>query len=121
MVRGTNEDTDSPLPLMPPPRTTLETDFHAVGLGWAERAHAGVDVEISAKQTRLGQFDEPTDGYTLIGLDAGLARHIGSHPVRVDLRVRNLANTRYTSFLSRYKAFALDPGRNILFRISADF
>jgi len=121
MVRGTNEDTDSPLPLMPPPRTTLETDFHAVGLGWAERAHAGIDVEISSKQTRLGQFDEPTDGYTLIGLDAGLARHIGSHPFRVDLRVRNLANTRYTSFLSRYKSFALDPGRNILFRISADF
>ncbi len=121
MVRGTNEDTDSPLPLMPPPRTTLETDFHAVGLGWAERAHAGIDVEISSKQTRLGQFDQPTDGYTLIGLDAGLARHIGSHPFRVDLRVRNLADTRYRSFLSRYKAFALDPGRNILFRISADF
>jgi len=121
IVHGTNEDTDEPLPLMPAPRTTLETDFHTVGLSWAERAHAGVDVEISSKQTRLGQFDQPTDGYTLLGLDAGLARHIGSHPFRFDLRVRNLANTRYTSFLSRYKSFALDPGRNILVRISADF
>lgn len=121
VVRGTNEDVDEPLPLMPAPRTTLETDFHGVGLGWAERAHAGVDVEISSKQTRLGQFDTATDGYTLLGLDAGLARHVGTHPIRLDFRVRNLANTRYTSFLSRYKSFALDPGRNILIRISADF
>jgi len=120
-VRGTNEDTDSPLPLIPPQRTTLEADVHGAGLGWAERAHVGVDVEIAAKQTRLGQFDTPTDGYTLVGLDAGIARQIAAHPVRLDVRVRNLADTRYRSFLSRYKSFALDPGRNILVRLSTEF
>jgi len=92
-----------------------------VGLGWAERAHAGVDVEFAGEQTRLGQFDTATDSYTLVGLDAGIARRIGAHPVRLDVRVRNLADTRYKSFLSRYKGFALDPGRNILVRLSAEF
>ena len=121
MVRGTNEDTDQPLPLIPAPRTTLEAEVHGVQLGWAERAHAGVDVEVSAKPTRLGPFDYQTDGYTLLGLDAGLARRIGSRPLRFDIRVRNLTDKRYKSFLSRYKSFALDPGRNILLRISTEF
>ena len=121
MVRGTNEDTDTNLPLIPAPRTTLEAEAHSVQLGWAERAHAGVDVEIASKQTRLGPFDFPTDGYTLLGLDAGVARHVGSRPLRFDVRVRNLTDKRYKSFLSRYKSFALDPGRNILLRISTEF
>jgi iron complex outermembrane recepter protein len=121
MVRGTNEDTDEPLPLIPAPRTTLEAEVHSVQLGWAERAHAGVDVEVSGKQTRLGPFDLQTDGYALLGLDAGLARHFGSRPLRFDVRVRNLTDKRYKSFLSRYKSFALDPGRNILLRISTEF
>ena len=121
VVRGTNEDTDEPLPLMPPARTTFEAEVHTVGSGWAEHAHAGVDVEITSKQTRLGPFDTATDGYTLLGLDAGLARRLGSHPVRFDVRVRNLTDKAYRSFLSRYKSFALDPGRNILVRLSAEF
>ena len=121
MVRGTNEDTDEPLPLIPPPRTTLEAELHGVGLGWAEHAHAGFDVEINSEQTRLGQFDTATDGYTLLGLDAGIARHVGSVPMRFDIRVRNLTDKAYKSFLSRYKSFALDPGRNVLIRLSAEF
>jgi outer membrane receptor protein involved in Fe transport len=121
VVRGTNEDTDNPLPLIPPPRTTLEAELHGIGLGWAEHAHAGIDIEVNSKQTRLGPFDTETSGYTLLGLDAGIARRLGSHPVRFDVRVRNLTDKAYKSFLSRYKSFALDPGRNILIRLSAEF
>jgi outer membrane receptor protein involved in Fe transport len=121
MVRGTNEDSDQPLPLVPPGRTTLEAELHGAGLGWADRAHAGVDVEINQEQKRLNEFDIRTDGYALLGLDAGIARHFGSHPVRFDVRVRNLTDKAYKSFLSRYKGFALDPGRNILLRLSAEF
>ena len=121
MVRGTNDDTDEPLPLIPPPRTTLEAELHGVALGWAEHAHAGFDVEINSEQTRLGPFDTATDGYTLLGLDAGIARRLGSHPIRFDVRVRNVTDKAYKSFLSRYKSFALDPGRNVLIRLAMDF
>jgi len=121
LVRGTNEDTDEPLPLMPPPRTTLEAELHGAALGWADHAHAGLDVEINAKQTHLGPFDTATDGYTILGLDAGIARRLGSRPIRFDIRVRNLTDKAYKSFLSRYKSFALDPGRNVLIRLGMDF
>jgi hypothetical protein len=36
----------------------------------------------------------------------------------VDIAVRNATNTSYRSFLSRYKEFALDPGRNVVVRAS---
>jgi len=120
-VRGTNEATDSPLPLIPAPRTTFEAELHRVGLGWAEHAHAGLDVEINSKQTRRTTFDFETDSYTLLGLEAGMARRLGSRPFRFDVRVRNLTDKAYKSYLSRYKSFALDPGRNVLIRISAEF
>ena len=35
------------------------------------------------------------------------------------LAMRNVFNTSYRSFLSRYKEFALDPGRNLIIRLSA--
>ena len=34
--------------------------------------------------------------------------------------VRNAGNVRYKNFLSRYKEFALEPGRNIIIRVSTD-
>jgi len=34
--------------------------------------------------------------------------------------VRNVGNTAYRSFLSRYKEFALDPGRNLVLRLSLE-
>jgi outer membrane receptor protein involved in Fe transport len=36
----------------------------------------------------------------------------------VDVSIRNAFNKRYRSFLSRYKTFADDPGRNVIFRFS---
>jgi iron complex outermembrane receptor protein len=38
--------------------------------------------------------------------------------LRVDLRVHNIANQSYRDYLSRYKEFALDPGRNVTMRVS---
>jgi hypothetical protein len=46
---------------------------------------------------------------------------LGSRLVRLDLRVRNAGNVSYKDFMSRYKQFALNPGRNIVVRLGADF
>ena len=35
-----------------------------------------------------------------------------------DLEVRNLLGREYRAYLSRYKEFALDPGRNVIVRVS---
>ena len=117
-VWGQNEQADQPLPLMPPLRLAGEAELHSSTLGWAERANVGVEVEHIADQTRLGPFDVPTGQYTLVHLDAGLEKRLGSRTYQFNLRVRNLGDTAYRSFLSRYKKFADDPGRNIVFSVS---
>lgn len=108
-VRATNRTSHDPLPLTPPLRA---------GLGVEWEGKLGVDVEAFAKQTRLNPLDLPTGGYTLVHLSAGTNATLLGRAVRVDLAVRNLFNTTYRNFLSRYKAFAFDPGRNIILRLS---
>jgi iron complex outermembrane recepter protein len=118
VVHGTNEETHQPLPLMPSPRADLEAEWHASGLRWSERAYLSVGLEAVARQTRLGPFDTQTPGYQLLQLGAGLEQTVGGRPLRLDLRVRNATNTRYSDFLSRYKAFAYGEGRNVVVRLS---
>ena len=117
-VRGTNEATNEPLPLVPPARGAFAAEFHRSGLAWADRAYAGAEVELVTRQTRVNPLDIPTGGYTLFNLSAGLTRPMLGRIGRVDLSVRNVANVSYRSFLSRYKEFALDPGRNVVLRVS---
>jgi iron complex outermembrane receptor protein len=118
-VRGTNLDTDEPLPLVPPPHLTVGADLHRDRVGGLRRAHVDAELEIALKPTRLNALDLATDGYALVNLGAGTTLTVGGRALRVDLEVRNLLDQRYRSFLSRYKEFALNPGRNILVRVSA--
>ena len=117
-VRGTNRATNQPLPLVPPARAVFGAELHRSGLTWSDRAYAGVEVEVATRQTRLNPLDIPTGGYPLLNLSAGFARPVRGRPCRVDLAVRNATNVSYRSFLSRYKEFALNPGRNAVLRVS---
>jgi hypothetical protein len=38
----------------------------------------------------------------------------------VDLQLHNALDKRYANFLSRYKTYALDPGRNLVVRLSTE-
>ncbi len=126
-VRGTNEQTGEPLPLMPPPRGDLEAELHTLGppasgpARGSGRAYLNVGAELVARQDRLGPFDTPTGGYALLNLGAGLARELLGREFALDVRVRNVADARYTDFLSRYKLFAYGQGRNVIFRGSMRF
>jgi len=112
MVRGTNRTTDQPLPLVPPARGVVGVEFQGGG------RRAGLEVEAVARQTRLDSLDIPTAGYALVHLDGGLVTAALGRSWTIDLAARNVANRRYRDFLSRYKEFALNPGRNITLRVA---
>ena len=116
-VRGTNHTTGEPLPLMPPARAALRAELHGTDLKWANR-YVGAEVEASTRQTRLNPLDVPTAGYTLLHLSGGFERPLLGRAARVDVAIHNATNVSYRSFLSRYKEFALDPGRNVVIRLS---
>ena len=114
-VHGERESDRQPLPQMPPLRTQLGAEWREGGLD------AGLDVDLVSRQTRLSPFDVPTAGYRLLDLYAGIEPHLGARAVRVQLQVHNALDTRYRDFLSRYKAFAWNPGRNIVLRLATTF
>jgi len=117
-VRGTNQATGEPLPLVPPARAALGAELHRAALGWVDRAYASAEVEVATRQTRLNPLDVATAAYTVLNLSGGFVRPMLGRVGRVDLTIRNATNVSYRSFLSRYKEFALDPSRNVVVRIS---
>lgn len=119
LVRGTIRDSETPLPLMPPQRGAAGAEYHFTN-DWAGNAFISGEVEHTMKQDRPNSEDFVTGGYTLINFDIGLQHSLFGRATRIDLGVRNAANTSYRNFLSRYKEFALDPGRNIILRISTN-
>ena len=120
LVRGTNRARREPLPLMPPPRITLQAELHGRWPHGAGRASLAAEAEYVA-EPRLNPLDLPVDDYALLHLGAGWEGETGGRPVQVSVRVRNATNAAYKDFLSRYKAFALNPGRDVLVRMRIGF
>ena len=117
-VQGDNDDLDEPLPLIPPLRGFLGGDLKFSKLSWADAFEVGAEAELVDEQDRLSAFDTATDGYTLFHAHATLNRDFFGRDFRIDLTGRNLGDTSYRDFMSRYKGFALDQGRNVILRIS---
>ena len=112
VVRGTNRTSHEPLPLIPPLRG-------AFGLAWRDRLR--VDVDAYARQDRPNPLDIPTPGYALLHLGGGTDVRLLGRVMHLDISLRNALNQRYRSFLSRYKEFAFDPGRNLIVRLSSGY
>jgi outer membrane receptor protein involved in Fe transport len=111
-VRGTNLASHQPLPLLPPLRALVR-------LAWRDRF--SVDVDAYDRPKRLNPLDIPTPGYALLHLGGGADVRLFGRAMRLDISLRNALNQRYKSFLSRYKEFAFDPGRNLIVRLSSGF
>lgn len=114
-VRGERRTDGEPLPQIPPLRVKVGAQWRRGGSG------AGLDVDLVARQTRLSPFDRGTAGYGLLDFFGNLEPRLGARPLRIELQVKNALDTRYRDFLSRYKAFALNPGRNIVLRVGTEF
>lgn len=121
-VTGDNTRTDTPLPWIPPFRAQL-------GVRWepdhpiARRmdSHVGFRVEHVARQTRLDPADLATGAYTLAHAEAGVRLAAGERHVALDIAVRNLFDETYRDFMSRFKAYADAPGRNVTVRLELGY
>lgn len=120
-TRGQNTTTDQPLAFIAPVRVNG-------GVRWEGRSgrillapSLSLKAEYNPKQGRLDPDDVAPDAYTLVHAGAGVAMLAGASVIRLDVQVRNLFDETYRSFLSRYKLFADDPGRNVVVRVSTTF
>ncbi|MBA3521496.1 MAG: TonB-dependent receptor [Gemmatimonadales bacterium] len=120
-TRGQNTTTDAPLPFIPPFRATYTVRLEGDREGWLRNPYLSVGGESNSSQTRLDIEDFAPQGYTLAHLAGGFVLPLGERNVAVDLQLRNAFDKEYANFLSRYKRYALDPGRNLIARVSTEF
>lgn len=120
-TRGQNTTTDLPLPFIPPFRATYSARLEAGRNQWFQSAYFSVGGESNAKQTKVDPEDFAPEGYTLANLGAGVTLPLGQRTFGLDLQLRNVFDKEYANFLSRYKTYALDPGRNFVVRVSSEF
>jgi iron complex outermembrane receptor protein len=117
VVHATNTSDNTALPFVPPPRAVLT-------VRWDEKApgrHASLSSEWNARQTRTFRDDFAPASWGVVSATSGWSRPTPRGLVHVDLSVRNVFNTRYRDFMSRYKEFADAAGRAVMLRLSADF
>jgi iron complex outermembrane receptor protein len=128
-TQGQNTTTDMPLPSIPPYRATYTVRLEGDRVGGLESPYVSIGGESNSRQSRL----DPTEvqffyesgyrpeGYTLLSFGAGFTVPVGPNGLDVDLTLRNALDANYTNFLSRYKTYALDAGRNFTLRVTAGF
>ncbi len=120
-VVGQNTTADQPLAFIPPFRVALGVRLEGTDRGALHAPYVDLSTETYARQGRPDPDEFAPDGYTLVHLGAGVAVPVGGSELHLDLTVRNLFDTAYASFLSRYKRYALDPGRSLALRASVRF
>ena len=107
---------------MPPPRVVLGARLERAMLGsLLRRPWVSVQGERNWQQTRIDPRDVAPPGYSLLHLGAGATVMAGSRVLLVDFAVRNAADARFRSFMSRYKEFADGPGRAVVLRVTTGF
>ena len=118
-VRGQNTAAGVPLTFIPPLRLLYGARLESEGeRGGLRGAYVAATAETNARQTRLDPRDVAPPGYTVTSLAAGFTRSVPRGALTVDLSLRNAFDVRYRSFMSRYKEFALGPGRALVLRVT---
>lgn len=106
-VRGTLTESSEPLPWMPPLTGKFDASYT-----W-NRLTIGGTVTAATDQDRVGEFEEPTDGYVVYGAYLQYYITTGRFLHTLDIGIENLTDTEYRDHLSRLKSVMPEQGRNV--------
>jgi iron complex outermembrane receptor protein len=124
VLRGSFADSGEPLYDMPADRLTASARFTRGDRDGTEY-HLELGTVLVRRQDYLPDstvYALPTAGYALANVEAGVSGLplLGS-VIDLTLAVRNLLDTRYRDYLSRYRLFVDDPGRDAVLRLRVPF
>ena len=123
LIGYSDEEIGEPLFDMPADRVTLNARVHGANAGNDDAPwYVGAGSLLVRRQDGVPNgtvYTLPTAGYALLQLEAGLRgqRMLGRR-ADVSLSVNNALNTRYRDYLSRYRLFANDTGRDVVARVT---
>ncbi len=114
-IYGTVQTSGRPLERIPPLNGKFVISYTPTPL------HLHVTSRFSGSQTRLGEFEEPTDGYLVYDIGGSLNFSWWQLENMVVFEIENLLDTVYREHLSRIKAVMPEPGRNAKFLYKLNF
>jgi iron complex outermembrane receptor protein len=124
-VRGTDRPTGNALYDMPADRVTASARFFGPSSSHLTLPYFEIGSTLVRRQDRVPPvtiYKLPTAGYGLVNLELGAtAFTIGGTRVEPSFAVRNLLDTRYRDYLSRYRLFVDEPGRDVVLRFTVPF
>ena len=106
-VKGSLEDSEAPLPLVPPLKGHVALKYERPS--WWVRGEA----EMAGQQDRIGEFETPTDGYTVLSASAGVRLTLKGRLNVLTATLNNATNTEYHNHLSRVKEIMPEAGRGL--------
>ena len=106
-VNGTIQANGRPLERVPPLNGKFVISYNPSP--W----HLYVASRFSGSQTRLGEFEEPTEGYLVYDIGTYLNFSRWQLESMVVFEIENLFDTTYREHLSRIKSAMPEPGRNL--------
>ncbi|MES2725675.1 MAG: TonB-dependent receptor [Bacteroidota bacterium] len=112
-----------PLIFMPANKIQSSLTWQMASLKKIKNAFFQVNYQYVFEQIRvpLGiDFTSPPAAYQLFDMAFG-GSNIAKANIRWSIGVQNIFNTSYRDYLSRYRYYALDPGRNISLKLTIPF
>ena len=106
-------ESEQPLPMIPPLNGNI-------GLRYALNSFTiGSRLRYAAEQNRLGEFETPTKGYSVLDFNAQYRFYWGTTLHTVSFNALNVFNEEYYNHLSLVKEIFPEPGRsfNLLYRV----
>ena len=121
-VTAKNDATGNYLPFIPAAKNIIEMKLQEKQFGNSiYNPYLSFSTKIVSAQNNVDPLETTTDGYVLLkaglGFDFVLSKSIAS----VDFSVDNIADTKYVDHLSRFKSFAMNPGRSFNLKLSMPF
>jgi len=124
LIRADNLDEDVPLIFIPSDRISFSAHFDVPNLGSLKNNFIELSSTLVAEQNRFPEgvdFTDPPRGYHLLNLQVGTRLGNQSDAPRLSLAVNNLLNETYREYLSRFRYFIDEPGRNLVLRLNIPF
>jgi iron complex outermembrane receptor protein len=122
VLRGTDRRTGDPLYDMPADRVTASARVTCCGGARVEGPYVELGTTAVRAQTNVPPvtvYKLPTAGYHLLNAQFGAAViHAGRLRFEPSVSVRNLLDVAYRDYLSRYRLFVDEPGRDVVLRIT---
>jgi iron complex outermembrane recepter protein len=120
-IKTENNATGTALPLTPPAKNIIELKLQKESIWKLYNPYFSFKTKIVSPQNDVDLLETKTDGYTLFYLGIGFDFIIAKTVTSLDFSIDNLFDTKYVDHLSRYKSYAMNPGRSINLKVSVPF